>query len=66
LPDDVDYSWIGRVLVRTIFTQNKVEKEQLVWAYPLESNISEYPLINEVVIVVKYLDQVFYTRKLNQ
>jgi hypothetical protein len=66
LPDDVDYSWVGRALVRTIFTQNKVEKEQLVWAFPLESNINEYPLINEVVIVVKYLDQVFYTRKLNQ
>lgn len=66
LPSDVDYSWIGRALVRTVFTQNKVEKEQLVWAYPLESNISEYPLINEVVVVVKYLDQVYYTRKLNQ
>lgn len=66
LPTDVDYSWIGRALVRTIYTQNKVEKEQLVWAYPIESNISEYPLINEVVIVVKYLDQIYYTRKLNQ
>jgi hypothetical protein len=66
LSTDVDYSWIGRALVRTVYTQNKVEKEQLVWAFPLESNISEYPLINEIVIVVKYLDQVFYTRKLNQ
>lgn len=66
LSTDVDYSWIGRALVRTVYTQNKVEKEQLVWAFPLESNVSEYPLINEIVIVVKYLDQVFYTRKLNQ
>jgi hypothetical protein len=66
LPTDIDYSWIGRVLVRPVYTQNKVEKEQLIWAYPLESNISEYPLINEVVIVVKYLDKVYYTRKLNQ
>jgi hypothetical protein len=62
---DVDYSWVGRALIRLVETQKKVEKEDLVWAYPLESNISEYPLINEVVIAVKYLGQVFYTRKLN-
>jgi hypothetical protein len=62
---DVDYSWIGKALIRMVETQKKVEKEQLVWAYPLESNISEFPLINEIVIAVKYLDQVYYTRKLN-
>lgn len=62
---DVDYSWIGRALVRLVETQKKVEKESLVWAYPLESNISEYPLVNEVVAVVKYLGQTFYTRKIN-
>lgn len=62
---DVDYSWVGRALIRLTETQKKVEKENLVWAYPLESNISEYPLINEIVIVVKYIGKVFYTRKLN-
>lgn len=63
--NDVDYSWIGRALVRMVYTQQKVEKEQLVWAYPMDSNISEYPLINETVIVTKYLGQVYYTKKLN-
>ena len=29
------------------------------------TGIVEYPLLNEVVIVVKYLDKLFYTRKLN-
>jgi len=65
LKTDVDYSWIGRVLVRMVESQKKMEKEDLVWAYPLESNISEYPVINEIVIVVKYLGQLYYTRKLN-
>ncbi len=63
--NDVDYSWVGRALVRTIYTQKKIEKENLVWAYPLETNISEYPLINEIVAVVSYLGQTYYTRKLN-
>jgi hypothetical protein len=65
LDNDVDYSWVGRALVRLVETQKKIEKESLVWAYPLESNISEYPLINELVVVVKYMGQIFYTRKLN-
>jgi len=65
LKNDIDYSWIGRSLIRLVETQKSVEKEQLVWAYPLESNISEYPLINEIVIAVKYFGQTFYTRKLN-
>ncbi len=43
-----------------------LSKEKLSWAFPMESTgIVEYPLLNEVVIVVKYLDKLFYTRKLN-
>lgn len=66
LPTDVDYTWIGKALVRLIETQTKLEKEQLTWVSPLESNISEYPLINEVVAVVRYMGQPYYTRKINQ
>ena len=32
---------------------------------PLESNISEYPVLNEIVGVVFYLGQYYYTRKIN-
>lgn len=63
--NDLDYSWIGRVLVRLYYSQQMVEKEDLVWAIPLESNISEYPLLNEVVGVVSYLGKYYYTRKVN-
>lgn len=66
LPTDVDYSWVGKALVRMVESQKKIEKEQLIWATPLEANVSEYPLVNEVVLVVKYMGQLYYTRKLNQ
>lgn len=63
--DDKDFSWIGRALVRPIYSQVNTEKNKLIWAYPLDSNISEYPLINETVVIAKYENVVYYTRKLN-
>lgn len=66
LPTDIDYSWIGKILVRLTETQKKMEKENLLWATPLESNLSEYPLINETVAIVRYMGQAYYTRKLNR
>ena len=39
LKTDLDYTWIGRILVRPLYTQSNVEKENLIWAMPLESNI---------------------------
>ena len=65
LRSDIDYTWVGRALVRLVESQKKVEKESLVWAYPLDANTSEYPLLNEVVVVVKYLGKTFYTTKIN-
>lgn len=65
LNTDLDYTWIGRVLVRLIYNQKRVEKEDLIWAMPLESNISEYPVLNEMVGVVFYMGQYYYTRKIN-
>lgn len=65
LNTDTDYTWIGRILVRMIYSQKYVEKEDLIWAMPLESNISEYPVLNETVGVVLYMGQYYYTRKIN-
>ena len=62
---DKDLSWIGRALVRPIVSEKTTSKEQLSWARPLESNISEYPLVNETVILVKYNRTLFYTKKVN-
>jgi hypothetical protein len=62
---DADYTWMGRALVRLYYSQQMVEKEDLVWAIPLESNITEYPLLNEVVGVITHLGRYYYTRKIN-
>lgn len=63
--DDVDYSWIGRALVRPLNSEKLTDKDQLIWAYPIEANISDYPLINETVILGRFGDKLYYMRKLN-
>lgn len=65
-PSEKDYSWIGRIRFRFLNSQINEEKTVLDWAYPLENTgVVEYPLMNEIVIVGKYMDKYFYTRKLN-
>lgn len=61
-PGDVDYTWIGRALVRLQYSNPIATKEKLVWAYPLNYSPSEYPLVNEVVMVFVYDHKYFYTR----
>jgi hypothetical protein len=65
LRTDVDYTWIGRALVRPLNSEKVTNKDQLIWAYPIEANISEYPLINETVVLSRYGGKLYYMRKLN-
>jgi hypothetical protein len=65
LNTDKDLSWIGRALIRPLISEKLTDKDQLLWAYPLESNFSEYPLINETVILENHNGQLYYTRKVN-
>jgi hypothetical protein len=66
LEEQYDYSWIGRIKFRFYYSQKGQRKETLYWALPLENTgIIEYPLLNEVVAVVKYLDNYYYTKKIN-
>lgn len=60
-----DYSYVGRIVCRPIYSHTRTPVENLPIAIPLETNIREYPLQNEVVIVAKYFGQYFYSRKLN-
>lgn len=61
-----NYSWIGRVKFRFLNSQENIEKSSLDWAFPIENTgVVEYPLMNEIVIVGKYNNQYFYSRKLN-
>lgn len=63
--DDYDYTWMGRAKIRLLFSQTTLPKEGLSWALPLENNVSEYPLVNEIVGVVRYMNNLYYTRKIN-
>lgn len=66
LQTDKNFTWIGRVLVRPLISQQGVDKEKLTWAIPLENTgIVEYPLVNETVILVNYFNTLYYSRKLN-
>ena len=65
LISDPDFTWMGKALIRLAYTQRRVEKEDLVWAMPAESNISEYPLLNEIVEVIQVLGVYYYRRKIN-
>lgn len=63
---DKDYSLIGRIKFRFLNSERGKDKEQLAWAFPIENTgLTEYPLMNEVVIVGKYLNKYFYTKKIN-
>ena len=60
-----DYSWIGRIKARAIVSQNKAPLNELTWILPLETGIKEYPLLNETVVIVKYINNIYYTRRIN-
>jgi hypothetical protein len=56
---------VGAVQFR--FKTTNVYRPQgvLSWALPLDSNINEYPLLSEVVLVFNSMNRFYYTRKLN-
>jgi hypothetical protein len=63
--NDLDLSWIGRALIRPMVSGKVDNKDELSWAYPLESNVSEYPILNELVVLVKHRGKLFYSKKVN-
>ena len=64
-PNIRDYSWIGRVRVRLVNSQQTTPVDKLDWVTPLETGIVEYPLVNEIVVVSMYMGRQYYTRRLN-
>ena len=63
---DLDYGMIGKIKFRFLNSEKGQPKESLNWAYPIENTgITEWPLMNEVVIVGRYLNRYFYFKKLN-
>jgi hypothetical protein len=65
-PGSIDYGRIGCIKFRFLQSEKNKEKERLNWAYPMENTgITEWPLLNEKVVVVEYSKKWYYTRKLN-
>jgi len=56
---------IGAIKFRLLKSQMHRADDTLHWALPIDANITEYPLLNEVVIVIESLQRWYYTRKLN-
>lgn len=60
-----DGSNIGEIRYRGLPEDRNTELRQLKTAFPLESNIQQYPLIGELVLVYKTVGGTYYTRPLN-
>lgn len=56
---------VGAVKVRLLKSDAFKGTENLNWAFPLETNISDYPLLNEIVWVFSSLNRYYYSRKIN-
>lgn len=62
---DKNSSKIGECIVRPIYSYSNVPIENLPIAKPLDSNVKNYPIVGEVVIVVEYGGIMYYTQRLN-
>lgn len=56
---------VGAVKFRFIKSNVFRDEGSLNWAWPIESNLSEYPLRNEMVAITQVLNRFYYTRKIN-
>lgn len=70
-PGSEDYGRIGCIKFRFLHSEKNKNKPELNWAYPIESTgVTEWPLMNEIVIVGSYIGEekpkkFYYTRKIN-
>jgi hypothetical protein len=56
---------VGSVQFRYIKSNMYRDVTTLNWAFPEDANLSEYPLLNEVIIVKSALNRLYYSQKLN-
>lgn len=56
---------IGAIKFRSIKSDMYRGNMDLHWALPLDANVSEYPLLSEVVQIHTVLNRMYYSRKIN-
>jgi hypothetical protein len=64
--NDVDYSYIGKAKIRVLGEEKQTPYEKLPWAIPLDNTITQFPLLNEQVLVLKIADTYYYTKPFNR
>jgi hypothetical protein len=60
-----DGSNVGQAKIRLLPQDLKVAFDELNWVNPIETNLQEYPLKNEIVLVFYSMGQLYYTRKVS-
>ena len=61
--DSPNYSFYGAIEARMAMSSNS--EDDIIIVKPLNTNIKEYPIEGEYVIVVDYFGDLYYTQKLN-
>lgn len=56
---------VGAIKFRLINYNITSREQSLNWAFPVDANLEEFPLKNEIVRVFKALNRLYYTRKVN-
>lgn len=54
---------VGAIKIRIFTVHNTRDDDLLDWANPIDSNVQEYPLLGELVVLHKVLGNLFYERK---
>jgi len=62
---DTDGYNVGAVKVRMLSSDAFDQAGSLTWAFPMSPNVTDYPLLNEIVLVMPALNRFYYTRRLN-
>lgn len=62
---DSDGYNVGAIRFRFIDSHALTAEADLDWAFPIDANVTDYPLINEVVLILSSLNRWYYTKKLN-
>ena len=56
---------VGAIKFRLLQDNVYRHEHTLHWAFPLESNFTDYPLLHEVVEIYSYLGRFYYSNKIN-
>lgn len=56
---------VGAIKFRVLKSQMYRTEDRLNWAFPLNTNQTEYPMKNEIVHIIPSLNRTYYTHKIN-